>query len=158
MTPFASVAMLEKLALLKIALCRAPALRSASSACLCTVFSAPSHTPTRVLVPSYPLVTVLPPVTCTRRIQRTARTTSQLCCEQLSNGFLEMMFRVRLRKKVCAFDKQSLRFVGNGAACRVEHTQFWPKLDGPVCKFIPAKGRCFEIDVGKECVDVLMRT
>ena len=34
MTPFASVAMLEKLALLKIALCRAPALSSASSACL----------------------------------------------------------------------------------------------------------------------------
>src|SRR5471032_2963898 len=34
MTPFASVAMLEKLALLKIALCRAPACSSASSACL----------------------------------------------------------------------------------------------------------------------------
>src|ERR1035438_9781375 len=34
MTPFASVAILEKLALLKIALCRAPALSSASSACL----------------------------------------------------------------------------------------------------------------------------
>ena len=32
MTPFASVAMLEKLALLKIALCNAPALSSASSA------------------------------------------------------------------------------------------------------------------------------
>src|SRR4029078_12929171 len=31
MTPFASVAMLEKLALLKIARCRAPAFRSASS-------------------------------------------------------------------------------------------------------------------------------
>ena len=36
MTPFASVAMLEKLALLKIALCRAPAFSSASSACLRT--------------------------------------------------------------------------------------------------------------------------
>src|SRR6185295_1489015 len=32
MTPFASVAMLEKLALLKIARCRAPALSSVSSA------------------------------------------------------------------------------------------------------------------------------
>jgi len=31
MTPFASVAMLEKLALLNIAFCRAPALSSASS-------------------------------------------------------------------------------------------------------------------------------
>src|SRR5674476_526571 len=34
MTPFASVAILEKLALLKIALCKAPPLSSASSACL----------------------------------------------------------------------------------------------------------------------------
>ena len=33
-TPLASVAMLEKFALLKIALCNAPALSSASSACL----------------------------------------------------------------------------------------------------------------------------
>src|SRR3989338_6094756 len=33
MTPFASVAMLEKLALLTIALCRAPALSSASLCC-----------------------------------------------------------------------------------------------------------------------------
>jgi hypothetical protein len=41
MTPFASVAMLEKLALLKIALCRAPALSSASSACLRAVLSVP---------------------------------------------------------------------------------------------------------------------
>jgi hypothetical protein len=40
-TPFASVAMLEKLALLKIALCRAPALSSASSACLRAVLSVP---------------------------------------------------------------------------------------------------------------------
>ena len=41
MTPFASVAMLEKLALLKMALCRAPARRSASSACLRAVLSVP---------------------------------------------------------------------------------------------------------------------
>src|SRR5688572_27067517 len=39
MTPFASVAMLEKLALLKIALCSAPDLSSASSACLRAVMS-----------------------------------------------------------------------------------------------------------------------
>jgi hypothetical protein len=41
MTPLASVAMLEKLALLKIALCRAPALSSASSARLRAVLSVP---------------------------------------------------------------------------------------------------------------------
>ena len=49
MTPFASVAMLEKLALLKIALCRAPAFSSVSSACLRAVLSVPSGTPIRVL-------------------------------------------------------------------------------------------------------------
>jgi hypothetical protein len=54
MTPFASVAMLEKLALLKIALCRAPALSSASSACLCAVLSVPLETLIRVLVSSFP--------------------------------------------------------------------------------------------------------
>jgi len=41
MTPFASVAMLEKLALLKIALCSAPAFSSASSARLRAVLSVP---------------------------------------------------------------------------------------------------------------------
>src|SRR5450759_4841083 len=65
MTPLASVAMLEKLALLKIARCRAPALSSVSSACWRAVL--PSGTPIRILVSSFPLVIVLPPVTCTRR-------------------------------------------------------------------------------------------
>jgi len=41
MTPLASVAMLEKLALLKMALCRAPAWSRASSACLRAVLSVP---------------------------------------------------------------------------------------------------------------------
>src|SRR5476651_1215722 len=66
MTPLASVAMLEKLALLKIALCRAPALSSVSSACWRAVLLVPSETPILVLVSSFPLVIVLPPVTCTR--------------------------------------------------------------------------------------------
>jgi hypothetical protein len=47
MTPLASVAMLEKLALFKIARCRAPALSSASSACLRAVLLVPSETPNR---------------------------------------------------------------------------------------------------------------
>src|SRR5689334_8810258 len=42
MTPLASVAILEKLALLKIAFCSAPALRSISSDCLLAVTSGPS--------------------------------------------------------------------------------------------------------------------
>ena len=40
-TPFASVAMLEKLALLKIAFCSAPVFCSAASACLRAVLSVP---------------------------------------------------------------------------------------------------------------------
>src|SRR5260221_261286 len=52
--------MLEKLALLKIARCRAPAFSSTSSACLREVTSPePSETPIRVLVTSFPLAMVL---------------------------------------------------------------------------------------------------
>ena len=63
MTPFASVAMLEKLALSKIAFCRAPALSSVSSASLRAVLLlAPLETPICVLVASFLLVMVLPQV------------------------------------------------------------------------------------------------
>jgi hypothetical protein len=61
MTPFASVAILEKLALLKIARCRAPALSS-----LRAVLSVPSETPICDLGSAFLLVMVLPPGTCTR--------------------------------------------------------------------------------------------
>src|SRR5580658_3864999 len=44
MTPFSSVAMLEKLALLKMALCSAPALRTASSARFLGVTSSAART------------------------------------------------------------------------------------------------------------------
>jgi hypothetical protein len=66
MTPFASVAILEKLALLKIARCRAPALSSVSSASLRAVLSVPSETPICDLGSAFLLVMVLPPGTCTR--------------------------------------------------------------------------------------------
>ena len=68
------------------------------------------------------------------------------------------MWRVRLRKEVCAFNKQSFHFVVNRIACRVEDTQFRPKQDGLGCKITAAKDRFFEIDIGKECVDVVRRT
>jgi len=61
MTPFASVAMLEKLALLKIARCSAPALSSASSARLRAVLSVTSKPSICVLVSTFLLVMVLPP-------------------------------------------------------------------------------------------------
>ena len=68
------------------------------------------------------------------------------------------MLRVRLAKEVRAFDKQSFHFVGDEIAGRVEHAQIRPKLDGLACKITPAKDRSLEIDIGKECVDVLRGT
>jgi len=65
------------------------------------------------------------------------------------------MLRVWLTKAFRAFNKQSFHFVGNNISCRVEHAQFRAKLDGLVSKFTPAKDRMFQIDVGKECVNVL---
>src|ERR1700693_4298680 len=63
MTPFASAAILEKLALLKIALCRAPALSSAAFAFLRKVGSpAPLEDAGPGLVACFPLTTVLAPV------------------------------------------------------------------------------------------------
>jgi hypothetical protein len=62
MTPFASVAILEKLALLKIARCRAPALSSVSSDRLGVVLWVSSATPIRVLVASFLLVMVSPSI------------------------------------------------------------------------------------------------
>jgi hypothetical protein len=56
---------------------------------------------------------------------------------------MELIFGVRLLKEVCTFNKQSFHFVGNRIACRVEHAQFWPKLDGLVCKITPAKDKFF---------------
>src|ERR1019366_5552025 len=146
MTPFASVAMLEKLALLKIALCKAPALSSASSACLCAVLSVLSDTRTRALVTSLSLVMAFVPGNLYSHHWRMDSMTSKLRCEQVFNRVFELLWRVRLTKEVCAFNKQCFHLVGNGIACRVEHTQFRPKLDCLVREFTPAKDRCFEID------------
>src|SRR5436189_6072014 len=67
-TPFASVAMLEKLALLKIARCRAPAFSSTSSACLREVTS-PALPEAPTVDASFPLAMVLPPLTADFRFQ-----------------------------------------------------------------------------------------
>src|SRR5688572_11478322 len=56
MTPLASVAMLEKLALLKIAFCRAPALSSVSSACSLDVALASLKGALRVLAVPFAVV------------------------------------------------------------------------------------------------------
>jgi hypothetical protein len=55
MTPFSSVAMLEKLALLKIALCNAPASSSASSARLRAVTSSMARTSSSPWWPAWSL-------------------------------------------------------------------------------------------------------
>jgi hypothetical protein len=68
------------------------------------------------------------------------------------------MLCVRLLKEVCAFNKHCLHFIVDGIAGRVEHTQIQPELDGLVGKFIPAKDRPLEVDIGKKCVNLLGRT
>ncbi len=80
---------------------------------------------------------------------------STLRREHSRNTAFELMLRVWLGKELRAFNKQSFHFVGNNISCRVEHAQFRPKFDGLVCKFTPAKDLIFQIDVGKECVDLL---
>ena len=45
-----------------------------------------------------------------------------------------------------------------GIAGRVEHTQIQPELDGLVGKFIPAKDRPLEVDIGKKCINLLRGT
>src|SRR5436309_2458852 len=79
MTPLASVAMLEKLALLKIALCRATAWSGTSSACL----RAMAFSFTDILD-----ITVVP-YGCV---------TPNLGCEHVSKRALKMRFRVRSRR------------------------------------------------------------
>jgi len=71
---------------------------------------------------------------------------------------LELKSRVRLRKEVRAVNKQRLRFIVDGIAGRVEHTQIQPELDGLVGKFIPAKDRPLEVDIGKKCINLLRGT
>src|ERR1039458_416793 len=66
-------------------------------------------------------------------IARSNNYASRPSIKQAINRVVELNFRVRLTKALCAFNKQSFHFVGNEIACRVEHTQIWPKLDCLVC-------------------------
>src|SRR5450755_1964261 len=68
------------------------------------------------------------------------------------------MLRVRLAKEVRAFDQQSFHLVGNGIAGRVEHSQIRPQRDGLKRKVAPALDQSFQIDIGKQRIDVLRRT
>src|SRR5665213_4567922 len=120
MTPLASVAMLEKLALLKIALCKAPAWSRASSPCLGTVVSKLTETPIRAPAPTFPTV-IAPPCVCTRLLLD--RASSHLRCEQLFQGVPQMVWRIWLLKKVCAFNEQVPHLVREGTAGHIEDTQ-----------------------------------
>src|SRR5665213_3005357 len=110
MTPFASVAMLEKLALLKMALCRAPALSSASSACLRAVLSVLSDTPTRALVTSLSLVTAFVPGNLYSHHWRMDSMKSKLRCEQVFNRVFELLWRVRLYEGSVRLQQTMLSF------------------------------------------------
>src|SRR6476661_4544185 len=117
MTPLASVAMLEKLALLKIALCSAPALSSTSSACVRAECSAPSMPSIRILAPAFSLFMVLPNNACSRSTlpaRRPDRATAKLHGEQIFDGVLELKLRVRLLQELCALNKQRGHFFADG--------------------------------------------
>src|ERR1700726_4860256 len=129
MTPLASVAMLEELALLKIALCRAPALSSASSACFGNAFALPSGTLVRVLVPSSPMSKLFLPVACAWPDWRSNYADSKLRCEQHFNGVLELKSGIRLLQEVCASNKQCPGLFADGIAGRIEHAQVQPQLN-----------------------------
>src|ERR1700688_190236 len=116
MTPFASVAMLEKLALLKIALCSAPASSNGSSACLCAVLSVPLEATIRPLVSSSPIFKVFPPIAFACPAQRINYADSKLRCEQHFNRVLELKSGVWLLEEVCAVNKQSLHLIVDGIA------------------------------------------
>ena len=79
-------------------------------------------------------------------------------CEHILDGVMQLILRVRLPKEVGAFSQQRFHFVGNGVAGRVEHTQSRPKRDRLEGKIAPAVDQSFQIDVGKQRVDVLRRT
>ena len=74
------------------------------------------------------------------------------------DGGLQLILCVGLAKEVGAFGQQRFHFVGNGVAGRVEHTQPRPKRDRLEGKIAPAVDQSFQIDVGKQRVDVLRRT
>src|SRR5665647_3928733 len=109
-TPLASVAMLEKLALLKIAFCRAPAWSRASSANLRVEWSAASETSISVAVLWCSIVMVLPKLTCVRPTHRMDYETSKRCCNQAVKGILQLTFSIGLLQEVCALDKERLHF------------------------------------------------
>jgi hypothetical protein len=68
------------------------------------------------------------------------------------------MLRVWLAKEVRAFDQQRFHLFGNGIAGRVEHSQIRSQRDGLLRKVAPALDQSFQVDVGKQRVDVLRRT
>src|SRR5580700_1576511 len=98
--------MLEKLALLKIALCSAPALSSASSACLGNAFAAPSGTLVRVPVASSAMIKLLLPVAYAWPDQRANYADSKLQREQRFNGVLELKSGVRPLREVYTRNKR----------------------------------------------------
>src|SRR3972149_6138161 len=111
MPPLASVAMLEKLALFRIARCRAPALSNVSSASLRAVVSVLSEirsVPPLVLVNVSPWSFGLVPLGASASFRR----------EHILYGVVQLILRVRFTKKVSAFSQQRSHFFGNGVAGR----------------------------------------
>src|ERR1700682_3081375 len=158
MTPVASVAMLEKLALLKIALCRAPAFRSTSSACFGMASPVLSETRIRVLVPSSPRVKVVLPIIMLVAPGGSITRTQSYRSEQRFNRALQLKSGVRLLKEVRAVNKQRLHLIVDGIAGRIKHRQIQPELDGLLGNLTAAKHGFLEVDIGKKRINLLRRT
>src|SRR5260370_11787157 len=111
MTPFASVAMLEKLALLKIALCRAPAFSSTSSAWLYTAFSMLSESPIRVLVLQRPRRFL--PQTYDRQNCTSNKVLARSRIRSVRNVRLAHPFRLSAAARFCSALMRSSRIIGS---------------------------------------------
>src|SRR5665647_807366 len=129
MTPLASVAMLEKLALLKMAFWRAPALSKVSSACLRTTWSAPSRIPSGLVSP-FASFKITPPIVYSYSTVRSAGVDLLSNRERTLNGVLQLILRVGLVQELRAFDQQFFHFFSDGVASRVEDAQVRPQRNG----------------------------
>src|ERR1043166_3428990 len=108
MTPFASVAMLEKLALLKIARWRAPAFSNTSSACLRRVTS-PAMSETPIVVEPGPIAMVLPPIRMRSTVLTTWSSQSVRQRTHHRSAIRTMAHRLRILLRIRSFQEELMQ-------------------------------------------------
>lgn len=70
---------------------------------------------------------------------------------------LKLLIGVRLVKELRTSNEHSRQFAVYYIACCVEHAQFRPKFNGLMREFTSAVSQLFEIDVGKQAINMLRR-